>query len=257
MGETVFEEIDWVPAGGHNFGWPTYQADSATGTGCPGVRGDDPIYFYDRTGYTAAAVIGGPVYHKPPSAIRGFPSFYEGEYFFSDFYTGGLRRLHRTGNNWNLATPVAGQPNTSDWGRGFDSVSDYAVGPDGSLWYCRQASYYRPNSGEIHSVAYAPETIPVDSIPQPASFLPPWPLPAGAAVHLAYVLPAPARTELVVYDITGRLVRRLLPPSVQDPSAYEIVWDGTDSRGRRVPGVYVARLTVDGRAIDHRILLLR
>src|SRR5205085_6769329 len=134
-------------------------------------------------------------------------------YFFSDFYTGALRRLHRTGNSWNPATPVAGQPNTSDWGLGFDSISDYALGPDGSLWYCRQAMSYYNNTGEIHSVAYAPNTFPVDSIAQPASFLPPWPLPAGAAVHLAYVLATPARTELVIYDITGRLVRRLLAAS--------------------------------------------
>ena len=89
------------------------------------------------------------------------------------------------------------------------------------------------------------------------SFLPPWPRPAGASVHFAYVLSSPARTELTIFDITGRPVRRLLPPSIQDASRYELLWDGSDTRGRRVPGLYLARLTVDGGTHDQRVLLLR
>jgi hypothetical protein len=198
------------------------------------------------------------VYRGLVSAAQPFPSGYEGDVFLSDYYAGFLRRLHRTGNAWGIAAPVAGQPNAFDWGNGFDAVSDYLIGPDGALWYCRQATNFAGNTGEIRRVAYDPTVVPVDSVPPSSvSFLPPWPRPAGASVHFAYVLSSPSRTELRIYDITGRLVRRLLPPSVQDASRYELLWDGTDSRGRRVPGVYIARLTVNGGTLDHRVLLLR
>lgn len=258
VGETHFEEIDDVPGGGHNFGWPTYEANTATGTSCPGVGGDAPIYFYDRSALPAAAIVGGPVYRGPASASQAFPPGYEGDAFLSDYYAGFLRRLHRTGNAWSIAAPVSGQPNASDWGNGFDAVSDYTVGPDGALWYCRQATNFAGNTGEIRRIVYDPTAVPVDSLPAPAvSFLPPWPRPAAASVHFAYVLPGPARTELTIFDITGRLVRRLLPPSVQDASRYELLWDGNDARGQRLAGLFIARLTVDGGTHSQRVLLLR
>jgi glucose/arabinose dehydrogenase len=257
VGETHFEEMDVVPAGGHNFGWPTYEATTATGSACPGVIGDAPIYFYDRSAFTAA-IVGGPVYRGPVSATQKFPAGYEGDVFLSDYYAGFLRRLHRVGSAWAIADPVAGQPNGTDWGNGFDAVSDYTVGPDGALWYCRQATNFANNTGEIRRVVYDPTAVPVDSIPESGvAFLPPWPRPAGASVHFAYLLPADSRTELVIFDITGRLVRRLLSPSIQPASRYDLLWDGNDERGRRIPGLYVARLTVDGLTHDQRVLLLR
>jgi hypothetical protein len=50
----------------------------------------------------------------------------------------------------------------------------------------------------------------------------------------------PAR--LAVYDVRGRLVRRL-EDAPHFPGRFEVPWDGRDDAGRPVPaGVYVARL---------------
>mgnify|MGYP001619559129 CR=1 FL=1 len=258
VGELSWEEVDRVPGGGHGYGWPAYEGPMATGTGCPSpiAQGDPPIHAYDRSG-TTASVIGGGVYRRPPAATTGFPVEYEGDYFFSDYYAGFLRRLKRSGASWDLAPAVAGQPNAADWGTGFDEVSDYLVGPDGALWYCRQSLFYTSSTGSIHRVvSTVPDTIP----PQAAAFdfAPPRPTPAKGAVTLAWTLPAPAVVRLEIHDLSGRRVRRLVPEEAETGGPHQHDWDGFDDDGRRVPpGLYVARLVVNGSARGRRIPFLR
>ena len=69
------------------------------------------------------------------------------------------------------------------------------------------------------------------------------PDPFREHLGIAVLLPAPdGVVSLRVYDVEGRLVRRLLTaePSTQ---RRELVWDGTDGNGREVlPGLYVLLL---------------
>ncbi|HSL70688.1 MAG TPA: S8 family serine peptidase [Longimicrobiales bacterium] len=89
-------------------------------------------------------------------------------------------------------------------------------------------------------------------------------------------LNAPANVELAIYDLRGRLVKRLIPaqascgPRVamqpgqygragvaEDSECMVYSWDGTDQRGQYVPrGVYIARLTANGSASTQRVLYL-
>ena len=49
--------------------------------------------------------------------------------------------------------------------------------------------------------------------------------------------------ELAVYDVAGRLQKRLDSRAIAVPGSYSVAWDGTDENGRRVPaGVYFYRL---------------
>ena len=63
-----------------------------------------------------------------------------------------------------------------------------------------------------------------------------------------------ARITLEIFDLTGRLVRRLFDREgqngVYDPSRFaELSWDGTDQQGEQVaPGLYLIQLKVDGDA---------
>ncbi|MBI5711511.1 MAG: PQQ-dependent sugar dehydrogenase [Candidatus Eisenbacteria bacterium] len=257
VGENDWEEIDRVPGGGHDYGWPAFEGPLATGASCanPIVPGDPPIHAYDRVG-TTAAVIGGGVYRRPPGATAGFPAAYEGDYLFSDYYRGFLRRLKRSGSTWDLAPAVPGQPNATDWGTGFDEVSDYAVGPDGALWYVRESLFYTGNTGSIHRVV---STVPDTARPQPAfDFAPPRPTPARGAVALVWSLPAPAVVKLDIHDLFGRRVRRLVDDEAQSAGPHQRDWDGLDDDGRRVPpGLYLARLIAGGAAREHRIPLIR
>ena len=55
------------------------------------------------------------------------------------------------------------------------------------------------------------------------------------------------RVRIEVWDVTGRLVRRLLDDPL-DPGDHQTVWDGTDeSRNPRGSGTYFVRMSVDGR----------
>jgi glucose/arabinose dehydrogenase len=211
VGESTWEEIDRAAGGGRNFGWPLREGPAAYNLACPNplVTGDAPIYSLDRSGFTAA-IIGGCVYHRPSAAVLGLPPAYEGSYFFSEYYTGPLRRLTGSGASWSLAAPVAGQPSGTDWGQGFDQVSDWAVGPDGALWYCRQSTNYLSNTGEIRRIVYTGNaSTPPPTPPASVEFAPPRPTPAIGRVTLHYTLGAVARVSLTVFDAAGRRTRVL------------------------------------------------
>jgi flagellar hook assembly protein FlgD len=73
---------------------------------------------------------------------------------------------------------------------------------------------------------------------------------------LQYTLPANARVSLRVYDAQGRVVRTLVD---QDAAAgsFRATWDGlTDGGTAAARGMFFARLTADGRAVDTRKIVL-
>jgi flagellar hook assembly protein FlgD len=66
-----------------------------------------------------------------------------------------------------------------------------------------------------------------------------------------------AQGELSIYDVTGRLVRRLkLYP--KQAGRHEVVWNGKDQRGLKIAsGVYFGRLEVGENAKRIRFVVLR
>jgi hypothetical protein len=82
--------------------------------------------------------------------------------------------------------------------------------------------------------------------------LPARPNPFGSQVSLSYSLTAPGRADLEVYDVAGRMVRRLGGDRME-AGEHQVVWDGRDQGGRTLePGMYFYRLNVDGRASEAR-----
>ena len=62
-------------------------------------------------------------------------------------------------------------------------------------------------------------------------------------------LTGPASVEVAVWDLSGRLVRRVYE-GWDGVGAYERVWDGRDALGRLVPpGLYLYRVSVEA---DHQ-----
>lgn len=75
--------------------------------------------------------------------------------------------------------------------------------------------------------------------------------------RLALGLPAEARIELAVFDVTGRRVR-LLEEARLEAGAHVIPWDGRDDRGEPAPaGMYYVRLHAGGERSSISVLLLR
>lgn len=161
VGQSRFEELD-VMVEGDNGGWPLFEGNASwhVCSGVSGITWRAPIYVFDRTGGPAAAVISGGIYHRN-GVSTAFPAAYEGDAFVSDYYRGYLRRLKRSGATWSLA-PETGQANANDWGAGYEQVADWMTGPDGALWYCRQADgSFANGTGSIHRIAYVllPDTV--------------------------------------------------------------------------------------------------
>jgi uncharacterized repeat protein (TIGR02543 family) len=262
VGLSTYEEIDRLDGSGLNFGWPFFEGPGSFvldcgGTG-PGPGLTAPIYSYDRTKFLgAASVIGADVYHASGCPTCDFPSDYEGDYFFADFYAGFLRRLKYSGGTWSIATPTAGQPSATNWALGFSEVADFLTGADGALWYCRMSTDFAPGTGEIGRIIYIPPVLDVGSgLPGSLTFAAPYPSPASDLVHFSYALPRAATADLAVYDIAGRVVRQLLRASPQPAGQHHLAWDGrTEGGSRAAPGVYMARLNVEGQSIVHRVVI--
>jgi agmatine/peptidylarginine deiminase len=87
----------------------------------------------------------------------------------------------------------------------------------------------------------------------PAAF----PNPFRDRTHFRFELKYPDRVQLAVYDVRGRLVRRLVDGQ-RPAGATEIDWDGRDDDGRPVPaGVYFFRLRAAGIAHARPVVLTK
>ena len=85
------------------------------------------------------------------------------------------------------------------------------------------------------------------------------PNPFRTVATLAYRVPAstvPAAVDLVVYDLSGRAVRRLVSGD-QAPGEHEVTWNGTNDANQRVaPGMYVYRLAIGPSKASGKLVLL-
>jgi len=260
VGLETWEEMDAIPAagGGTNYGWPEFEgplqdpdpnfADCSTGPFAT------PLYYYPNpAGGQVAAVSGGPRYRPNPFSPLSFPSVYNGDLFFCEFYARWMRRLTFTGSGWSLAAPVPGQPSAENWAQNIGSVSDLQAGPDGALYLLVMF-----NSGPARGLHRIVNTLPSDAdVGGPelagARFVPnPGRVARGVTLHFAPTWATPI--ELRVYDVGGRLVRVLETGPRPNGSLF---WDGRRRDGTAVgAGLYVYRLvTPSGASAEGRVLL--
>ncbi len=245
---------------GANFGWPWREGFA------PGTHGSDcgpepdglvaPIFDYDRTTQTGgASIVSAGIYRRVSGKSTSWPVEYDGDLFANDYYSGLLHRLEETSGVWAIAPPVPGQPSLVAWGTGFDAVSDWRVGPDGALWFCRQAVNFAANSGSIGRI------LGPSSPPSPPAIALELSLKVSPAVGSAILLlnDGTSPALLVIHDLLGRAVRTFTASAfLHGATGIEVRWDGLDEDGRAVrPGSYVARLESGGRTASTRIPFLR
>jgi hypothetical protein len=85
-----------------------------------------------------------------------------------------------------------------------------------------------------------------------------YPNPFNPATHIRYGLPTAGSVGLRIYNLSGRLVRVLVPDVWHDPGRHEVRWDGRDEAGAAVgSGVYFYRLEAGGRVLESRMVLLK
>ncbi|OQY28125.1 MAG: hypothetical protein B6244_08510 [Candidatus Cloacimonetes bacterium 4572_55] len=81
--------------------------------------------------------------------------------------------------------------------------------------------------------------------PSKTELLQNYPNPFNPSTQISFTLAYEGDVELSVYDISGRLVKRLINESMS-AGHYQAVWNGDQSDGKSAPsGVYLCRLRVD------------
>ncbi len=99
-------------------------------------------------------------------------------------------------------------------------------------------------------------TEPVPFVPTVLALSNPYPSPSRGRVSLVLDLPAPANVSLDVYDLRGRRVWSG-PSGMREAGRWTLDWPGrTEAGARMAPGVYLALVTADGRAMSRRIVVL-
>jgi hypothetical protein len=84
------------------------------------------------------------------------------------------------------------------------------------------------------------------------------PNPFRESTTIRFALPAEGRTNLTVFDVSGRQVRRLLTDEALPAGPRVVHWDGLGTGGHSLPsGVYFARLECGGRHETRKVTLLR
>jgi len=82
------------------------------------------------------------------------------------------------------------------------------------------------------------------------------PNPFSRGTTLSFSLPTERAARLAVYDVAGRLVRRLVD-EVLPAGDYDVDWDGRNDRGRRVAGgTYLVRLQAGGETLTEKVVFL-
>ena len=105
---------------------------------------------------------------------------------------------------------------------------------------------YDPNV--LTDVRQPGDVSPVDAAAAPLRLVAPAPNPFVDETRIGFALARAARVGVKIYDVQGRLVRALDEARFEAGSA-AIVWDGRENDGRRVaPGVFLYRMTLDGKA---------
>jgi len=103
------------------------------------------------------------------------------------------------------------------------------------------------NKVGVHGMAPLKEdeliTAETISLPEEFAIFDNYPNPFNPVTTIRYNIPEPSTVSLIIYDITGREVRRLVDGTVE-PGYHTAVWNGTGISGRTVSsGVYIYRFT--------------
>jgi hypothetical protein len=105
-------------------------------------------------------------------------------------------------------------------------------------------------------VSGAEPTAAIESTPADGALRINWSQGSRTTAELDFSLAQPGDTRLDLFAVDGRLIRRLQDGPLASGS-HTVAWDGATATGTAAaPGVYYARLTVDGSVSDTRPLLL-
>ena len=123
----------------------------------------------------------------------------------------------------------------------------------GSLPGCSSQSRSRPGENtEVDGLEEAIDSASLEALPTASVIDAVYPNPFSKEANIRFGLPTSSEATLVVYDVWGREIARLID-EVVTPGWHEITWDAS-----RLPsGVYVYRLTAGGHTDTRKAIVVR
>ncbi len=140
------------------------------------------------------------------------------------------------------------------------SYVDKAIDAEKDYWYTIEtvstdglSTYYGPI--EASSMSGVAEDI--SATPLEFSLAQNYPNPFNPSTEIRYHLAKSSAMTLTVYDVRGKLVKRLAS-GIQEAGAYSVVWNGLDSNGARVnSGIYIYELKAGNQVFYHKMTLIK
>jgi hypothetical protein len=131
------------------------------------------------------------------------------------------------------------------------AVGQTVIGEGKSSNYIEQAGFYTYSK---HLIGVEEQKI---KLPKVFSLSPPYPNPTTREVTIKYGVPWLSKVEIVIYDVTGRVVKELVNEE-QKPGFYVIRWNGLSNDGTQVTqGVYFLRMIAPEFKRTKKVILLK
>ncbi|MFC1547790.1 family 10 glycosylhydrolase [Candidatus Neomarinimicrobiota bacterium] len=97
----------------------------------------------------------------------------------------------------------------------------------------------------------------IDLVPERIILSQNYPNPFNAVTTIPFFLPQHSKVELAIYDLRGRLVKRLVRREL-DAGYHLITWQGDNRSGAKAAsGVYLVRLGTESRTLTRQMVLLK
>jgi hypothetical protein len=85
-----------------------------------------------------------------------------------------------------------------------------------------------------------------------------YPNPFNAKTTISYILPNSTIVNLLIYDLTGKIVKRLVINEAQEQGAHKYVWDGTDEDSKQVTtSIYFYELKASNLRVVKSMILVK
>ncbi|MCX7785372.1 MAG: T9SS type A sorting domain-containing protein [candidate division WOR-3 bacterium] len=80
------------------------------------------------------------------------------------------------------------------------------------------------------------------------------PNPSNSATKITYSLPTTAKTDLVIYDVLGRVIKTLVSET-KPAGEYSVLWDGRNDMGKKVEaGIYFYTLKTPKKSVTKKLI---
>lgn len=101
------------------------------------------------------------------------------------------------------------------------------------------------------------ETEDIEKIKNVFAIFQNYPNPFNSTTKIEYLLPKNGNVEILIYDITGRFIKRWKYEN-QVQGLYTIEWDGTNELNRKVSsGIYIYMINYQNMTISKKLILLK